>query len=76
MTKKEQNALLRNAISRLHFHRTISESAAHENQVVEALMNFAQALHAAEVVESKPDADKDTINKAFDAAYATLKEIK
>ena len=72
MTKKEQNALLREALNRMHFHRTITQDPEQESKVVDKLMAFAEKLRVAERVEETDGSTKEQVNAAFDAAYNEL----
>lgn len=74
MTKRQQQEILKQAILRLHFHRTVSEQPENEQQMVHALMAFAHNIQRAETIENQPNAEKKAVDEAYDLAYITLQK--
>lgn len=74
MTKRQQQEILKNAIMRLHFHRTVTEAPEKEQQICDALVAFAHNLHRAESFENAADADKKSVDTAYMHAYLTLQK--
>lgn len=74
MTKRQQQEILKNAIMRLHFHRTMSEDSEKEGQICNALITFAHNLHRAEHIENTANIDKKSVDEAYALAYLTLQK--
>lgn len=70
MTKKEQQSLIRNAITRIHFHRTLTENNAAVDSIVNTLITFYEHLGRAETI-----ADSKTRTEAENRSYEILKNL-